>query len=302
MAPSAAVEAGGAHNAAGCRLGQVLLAALFAAACCAAFAGYLESSPPAAPASPRASIDSRLALGGFASQQPHGNVAASTVGATAAQAPEAGDAAPPREWLATTAGGVEVDVRPTVAGRVARRAAAEGGMVQQGDVLFEIDPRPFQERLAQARSELTRARDLDSIESLRAAVDQASADLAATRVRSPLTGEARLLQARVGDLVNPTSVLATISGIDTIRVRFRLSEQDYLRYLGGLRPDAPAPQRFAALELELGPGATHPLPGYLAGTGRQVDLATRTIDAEGLFPNPGHLLRPGRQARVRERG
>jgi membrane fusion protein (multidrug efflux system) len=252
------------HRSADCHRGQVLLAALIAAACCAAFTGYLESSPPAAPAGP------------------------------AAQARQ--------EWAATTAGSQDADVRPEVAGRVARRLAVEDGLVRQGEVLFEIDPRPFQARLDQARSELAAARDAESVAALRAAVEQARRALAATRVRSPIAGVARVLQARVGDLVNPTSVLATVSSIDPIRVRFQLDEPDYLRYLDGTRPGAAAARRFGALELELAPGKTLPEKGYLAATDRQVDLASRTIGAEGLFPNPGYRLRPGQPARIRERG
>jgi len=259
------------HRSADCHRGQVLLAALIAAACCAAFAGYLESSPPAAPAEAAAP---RLAPGSPAS----------------------------RVWTATTAGSQDTDVRPEVAGRVARRLAAEDGLVRQGEVLFEIDPLPFQARLDQARSELAAARDAETIETRRAAVEQARRALAATRVRAPIAGVARLLQARVGDLVNPTSVLATVSSIDPIRVRFQLDEPDYLRYLAGMRPGAAAARRFGALELELAPGRTLPAKGYLAATDRQVDLATRTIGAEGLFPNPGYRLRPGQPARIRERG
>jgi membrane fusion protein (multidrug efflux system) len=260
-----------------CHRGQVLLAALIAAACCAAFAGYLESSPPAAPAS-RAS-QTRGAS--------HGVVGAAPL---------------PREWTATTAGSLDADVRPEVAGRVARRLAAEDGLVRQGEILFEIDPRPFQARLAQARSQLAKARDGESVDALRAAVEQARHDLEGTQVRSPIAGVARLLQARVGDVVNPTSVLATVSSIDPIRVRFQLDEPDYLRYLDGLRPGAAAARRFGELELLLGPGSVLPEKGYLAATDRQVDLATRTIGAEGLFPNPGNRLRPGQMARIRERG
>ncbi len=269
----------------GCHRGQVLLAALIAAACCAAFAGYLESSPPAAAAGPAATA-ARAGAGGMSDM----------AGGLAASAPAR------REWTATTAGSHDADVRPEVAGRVARRLAVEDGLVRQGEVLFEIDPRPFQARLDQARSELAAARGAERVEALRTAVEQARRALAATRVRSPIAGVARVLQARVGDLVNPTSVLATVSSIDPIRVRFQLDEPDYLRYLDGMRPGAAAARRFGALELELAPGRSLSEKGYLVATDRQVDLATRTIGAEGLFPNPGNRLRPGQLARIRERG
>lgn len=284
------------HRSADCHRGQVLLAALIAAACCAAFAGYLESSPPAAPAGAAAKA-SRMA------RATAGDIWAMAGGGTVVGGAGAPLGSPlKREWAATTAGSQDADVRPEVAGRVARRLAVEDGLVRQGEVLFEIDPRPFQARLDQALSELAAARDAESAEALRAAVTQARRALEATRVRSPIAGVASVLQARVGDLVNPTSVLATVSSIDPIRVRFQLDEPDYLRYLDGMRAGAAAARRFGALELELAPGKTLPEKGYLAATDRQVDLATRTIGAEGLFPNPGYRLRPGQLARIRERG
>jgi membrane fusion protein (multidrug efflux system) len=261
------------HRSAGCHRGQALLAALIAAACCAAFAGYLESSPPSPSPAP-AGIEARTAK----------------------------DAPPQREWTASTAGSLDADVRPQVAGRVARRMVAEGSLVRQGDLLFEIDPRPFQARLAQARADLAGARGPEGVEALRAAVAQARRELQATVVRSPITGVSSAPQARVGDLVNPTSVLTTVSSIDPIRVRFQLGEPDYLRYLDSLRPGAGAARRFGDLELELAGGKTFPQKGYLASTDRQVDLATRTIGVEGLFPNPGNRLRPGQTAKIRERG
>jgi len=282
------------HRSADCRRGKVLLAALIAAACCAAFAGYLESSPPAAPAS-QASRSARVNAGGIGAMAGGVAVAGGVAGSTPVSAPAR------REWAATTSGSQDADVRPEVAGRVARRLAVEDGLVRQGDVLFEIDPRPFQARLDRARSELAAARDAESLEARRAAVEQARHALEATTVRSPIAGVARMLQARVGDLVNPTSVLATVSSIDPIRVRFQLDEPDYLRYLDGMRPGAAAARPFGALELELAPGKTLPEKGYLVATDRQVDLATRTIGAEGLFPNPGYRLRPGQAARIRER-
>jgi len=265
MAPSADRSTASWHGTAGCRRGKFLLAALLAVAGCAAFAGYLESSLPALPAAP------------------------SRAGAT-----------PDREWTAVTAGSQEAGVRSAVAGRVARRLVAEGSLVRQGDLLFQIDPGPFQARLARARADLERGRPGDGIEALRTAAEQARLDLAATAVRSPIAGIAGAAQARVGDLVNPTSLLCTVSGIDPIRVRFRLGERDYLRYLGGLRPGVGTGRGFGSLELDLGGRAALSRQGRLAATGNRVDLATRTVAAEGLFPNPGYRLRPGRIARVRE--
>src|SRR6202521_4805568 len=105
-----------------CHRGQVLLAALIAAACCAAFAGSCKTPPPAAPPRP-----------------------ASWTGA-ASQA-VAGAAPSRREWTATTAGSLDADVRPEVAGRVARRLAAGDRLVRRGGGFCGVEPRAFQRRV-----------------------------------------------------------------------------------------------------------------------------------------------------------
>jgi membrane fusion protein, multidrug efflux system len=249
--------------------GRLLLAAMAVAAGFATFAGYLDST------------------------------VSSPAPAAAARHDEQG----PRRWTGTTAGALDLDVRPRVAGRVLQRAYAEGALVHRGDLLFQIDPGPFAARLAQARAALASARGQADAEALQAAVDQARLDLESTAVRSPITGVAADTQARPGDLVNPTFVLVTVSSIDPIRVRFQLAERDYLRFLDGLRPGASASQRFGDLELEpAASGAGRALRGRLVATDRQVDLASRTIGATGLFPNPGGRLRPGQHATLRELG
>src|SRR5260370_5037436 len=145
------------HRCAGCHRGQVLLTAVIVAACCAAFAGYLESSPPSAPPS---------------TPEP---------AAMAASAPLQ------RQWAATTAGSLDADVRPGVAGRVVRRLVATGSLVRQGDLLFEIDPGPFQARLAHARAELATARRPESFQTPRAAGEPGRPDLQATAFPSPVS-------------------------------------------------------------------------------------------------------------------
>jgi len=273
------------------RLRTTLLLAALLAIGCAAFSGYLESSPyfPLSPASPRA---------GAAAATAHRAEQAAARPAGVAEATEVvGGVAPAsRHWAGTTVPSRDAEVRPMVAGRVLRRAYAEGSLVHQGDLLFQIDPRPFQARLDQVSAELEQGGG----ETSRAAVDQARLDLEATAVRSPMTGIAAA-QAKEGDLVNPTMVLATVSSIDPIGVRFQLGERDYLRYLDSLERGRARGAGFGALELELADGTTYPLSGSLAALGRRVDLATRTIAAGGLFPNPGNRLRPGQLARVRER-
>jgi multidrug efflux pump subunit AcrA (membrane-fusion protein) len=276
--------------------GRLLLAVVAAAAGFAAFAGYLEST--ASSPFPMTSMTAATATSAATATAPAERNAGRS-------APAADSRQDRREWRGVTAGDFDADVRPAVAGRVLRRAYGEGALVHRGDLLFQIDPRPFQARLDHARAELGSARDRASAEARQVALDQARLDLESTAVRAPITGVAAWTQARPGDLVNPTSVLVTVSSIDPIRVRFKLSERDYLLYLDGLRPGPAATRHFGELELEPAGGgalAPSPLRGRLVSTDRQVDLASRTIGATGLFPNPGRRLRPGQIATLREPG
>jgi multidrug efflux pump subunit AcrA (membrane-fusion protein) len=304
-----------------CPRGRLFLAAMAAVAGLAAFAGYLESAVSSDAPAPTA-VTAVVAVEAAAAPQATPATSTTDAGGRTPDEAEAAARQDRREWQGTTAGNLDVDVRPGVAGRVLRRDYAEGTLVQRGDLLFEIDPRPFQARLARAQAELSdpvaaRGRAA-SVAALQAAVDQARLDLESTVVRSPITGVAAATQARPGDLVNPTSVLVTVSSIDPIHVRFRLAERDYLRYLDTLRPGTAAAQRFGELELEPAgphPVAAHalsappslpslqpPLIGRLIATDHQVDLASRTIGVTGLFPNPGSRLRPGQLATIRELG
>jgi RND family efflux transporter MFP subunit len=246
------------------------------------------------------------------------------------------------EWIGTTAGDINAAIRPQVTGYLLRRAYAEGSFVRPGQPLFEIDPRQFRAQLQQAEANLGQGQanlakaerdvaryrplaeqraisrqELDNVvaaeqvaraavAALKAAVDQTRLNLAWTRVTSPIGGIAGAAAAQVGDLVNPQSVLATVSRVDPLRVQFNLSEQEYLRHRrhagegaeksGGAAGGGPS---LGALRLVLADGSVFPYPGRLIFTDRQVDIKTGTIAAVGLFPNPGNFLRPGQYGRVR---
>ena len=233
------------------------------------------------------------------------------------------------EWIGTTQGDVNADIRPKIEGYLLRRDYGEGSYVHQGQLLFEIDPRQFQAQLQQAEANLAQARaglaktehdvqrdeplaaekalsqqELDNARSaksaaqatvgaLQAAVEQAKLNLAWTRVTSPIGGIAGLGQQQVGDLVSPQTVLTTVSTVDPIRVAYQISEQEYLQF----RND-PA-MRNADLDLILADGSVFPHKGHIALSGREVDVKTGTITTIGLFPNPGNVLRPGQFAKVR---
>ena len=234
-----------------------------------------------------------------------------------------------REWIGTTEGDVNAEIRPKIEGYLLRRNYKEGSFVRQGDLLFEIDPRQFRAQLEQAQANLEQAnanlaktehdvtryeplaaqkamsqQELDnarsaersaraSVGALKAAADQARLNTAWTRVTSPISGISGIAQGQVGDLVSPQTVLTTVSKVDPIRVLYQMSEQEYV-----LLQNDPA-MRNAPLDMVLSDGSTFPHQGRLLLSGRAVDVKTGTIATIGLFPNPGNVLRPGQYARVR---
>ena len=239
-----------------------------------------------------------------------------------------------REWIGTTEGNVNAEIRPHVDGYLLRRVYSEGSFVRQGQVLFEVDPRETRAQLAQTQGDLEQAQaqlakaqqdvarfrplaaekaisqqELDNalsaeraakatVDARQASVHQARLKLGWARVTSPISGIAGIAQGQVGDLVSPTSVLATVSQCDPIRVLYKLSEQEYLHTQERLQKDPPGKQG-EALDLVLADGTVFPHKGRLLLADRQVDVKTGTITAVGLFPNPGNLLRPGQYAKIR---
>ena len=139
------------------------------------------------------------------------------------------------------------------------------------------------------------------IDAARAQVDAAQLNLGFTKIVSLIDGIAGIAQAQIGDLVGPTSLLTSVSTLDPIKVYFPVSEQEYLNYARE-NPDAAkraAQDRQLGLELLLADGSLHRHKGTFSLADRQVDVRTGTLRLEGLFPNPGNILRPGQFARVR---
>jgi len=242
------------------------------------------------------------------------------------------------EWLATLDGNVNAQIRPQVSGYLVTRNYQEGAIVRKGEALFDIDRRPFESALAQARAHLAEGRaqlakadrdiardrplaeqraiaqsqldnDLSAhdaaqaaVESAQAAVDAAQLNLGFTRVTSLIDGVAAIATAQIGDLVGPTSLLTTVSQLDPIKAYFPLSEQEYLgiaSQVGGSGGPSRLWQASGGLALVLADGSTHPKRGTVLAVDRQVDPKMGTIRISALFPNPGNVLRPGQGARVR---
>lgn len=243
------------------------------------------------------------------------------------------------EWVATLDGYVNAQIQPQVSGYLIKQDYREGSFVHQGDVLFEIDPRPFQAVLDQAKAQLAQAeaqlgnatinvnRDIPeaqvsaipqsqldadkqaqlagkaAVSAGKAAVEQASLNLGFTKVRSLISGIAGIAQIQVGNLVSPSTVLTAVSQVNPIKAYFPISGDDYLRMVGGAggagSVDLLSPRSATPLQLILSDGSTYPHPGRFLFADRQVDPQTGTIRVAAAFPNPGNVLRPGQYGRVR---
>ena len=139
------------------------------------------------------------------------------------------------------------------------------------------------------------------IDAAKAQVDAAQLNLGFTKVVSLIDGIAGIAQAQIGDLVGPSSLLTTVSTVDPIKVYFPVSERGYLDYVKE-NPDAAkraAQETQLALQLILADGTLYAHKGRFSLADREVDVKTGTLRLQGLFPNPGNILRPGQYARVR---
>lgn len=243
-----------------------------------------------------------------------------------------------QEWAAQTFGANDIEIRARVKGFLTSKAYKEGAVVRKGDLLFQIDPQEYQTAVTQARANLSEAQaalskanadvarlrplvernavsrqDLDhavaaqqgaegQVAAARAAMNTAQLNLGYTKVTSPITGLAGVALADVGSLVGspgPT-LLTTVSQVDTIKVKFRISEQEYLILRRAMGDSAStAVRRPARLELVLADGSVYDHKGQVVTVDRNIDPATGTLGIEALFPNPSALLRPGQFGRVR---
>jgi membrane fusion protein (multidrug efflux system) len=139
------------------------------------------------------------------------------------------------------------------------------------------------------------------VEAGQASLRLAEVNLGYAKIYAPIDGLIGISRARVGDYVgrppNPV-LLNTISRIDSVHVRFSITEQQYLEFVRRTAAQKSSRGRID-LSMVLADGSTYPLPGYALYTERQVDAATGTLRIEASFPNPQKVLRPGQFARVK---
>src|SRR5258706_390707 len=242
------------------------------------------------------------------------------------------------EWVATLDGYVNARIRPQVSGYIIKQNYTEGSLVRRGQVLFEIDPRPFTAALDRAKGDLAQSQaqlgkstldverdtplaeakaiaksQLDNevqaklgaqavVESAKAAVEQAELNLEWTKVSSLVDGIAGIAQVQIGNLVGPTSILTSVSQVEPIKAFFPISEHEYVlaqRKSSAISSGHTISFFGSALDLILTDGSLYPQKGKILLADRQVDPNTGTIRIVAAFPNPGNLLRPGQYGRVR---
>lgn len=242
------------------------------------------------------------------------------------------------EWVGTLDGYVNAQIQPQVTGYLVKQDYREGSLVHRGEVLFEIDPRPFQAVLDQAQAQLAQAeaqlgtatlnvkRDIPeaeaqaipqsqldndtqtklaakaAVEAGEAAVEQAQLNLGYSKVRSLIDGIAGIAQVQAGNLVSPTTVLTGVSQVNPIKAYFPISGVEYLRIASGVSPGTVnllSGNSPIPLELVLPTGKTYRYTGKILFANRQIDPQTGTIQIVGAFPNRDDILRPGQTVRIR---
>jgi RND family efflux transporter MFP subunit len=241
------------------------------------------------------------------------------------------------EWVATLDGYENAQIQPQVTGYLISQNYIEGSPVRKGQVLFEIDPRPFQAVLDQSKAQLAQAQaqfgktklDVDrdtplakeraiaqsqldndiqanlaadaAVKSAAAQVEQAQLNLDFTHVTSLLDGIAGIVQVQIGNLVTPTSTLTSVSRVNPIKAYFPIAEQTYMRFAKQINASSQrnAPPDAPPLQLILADGTVYPEKGKILYTDRQVDITTGSIRIVAAFSNPNNILRPGQFGRVR---
>jgi RND family efflux transporter MFP subunit len=244
------------------------------------------------------------------------------------------------EWVTTLDGYVNAQIQPQVNGYLIKQSYKEGSFVRKGQILFEIDPRPFQAvldqtnaQLAQAEAQLGKTKlDVDrdtplakeraiaqsqldndiqanlaakaAVKSAEAQVEQAQLNLDFTRVTSLVDGIAGIAQVQIGNLVGPTTALTSVSQVNPIKAYFPISEQEYMHYAARINAhnQQEVPSDAPPFDLILADGTVYPHKGTLLLTNRQVDVTTGSIQLVCAFPNPNNILRPGQFGRVRAAG
>lgn len=232
-----------------------------------------------------------------------------------------------------------VEVRARVEGYLESINFIQGSRVKQGDLLFVIDPKPYQAKLDEAKAELARRRaelkqaeatlrrkelaykanavseveviqsraDRDvakaAIQAALAAIETARLNLSYTRIHAPISGRVGRELVDEGNLVGASerTLLTTIVQDDPIYVYFNLNERDLLHYqeLSSRGNSLTNQKGKNPMYLGLSTQQDYPFEGRIDFVDNRVDPSTGTIQVRGVFENSDHQLWPGLFARIR---
>ena len=248
------------------------------------------------------------------------------------------DVALESEYTGQTYGDSDVELRTRIEGWVESMNFKEGSMVTRGQVLYTIDDLPYRNKVDEANSALSEAKtmmikaknDLDRIEPLtrigavsqrelvaaqatydasvskvessQASLDNAKIELGYCRVTAPITGMIGISKVKVGDYVNqgPQFIINTVSSIDNIRVRFTISEKEYLRITRLMQEmKIKLGEKGDNVKMTLSDGSPYPLKGKMNFADRQVDPSTGAMTLEAQFRNTDNVLRPGQYVKLK---
>lgn len=241
------------------------------------------------------------------------------------------------EFTGQTFGESDIQINPRVDGTIESLNFKEGTVVTKGQLLYTIDPLPYQAKVNQAQGALAEVEanlartksDYDmivplakinavsqreliaaksaynasaaSISASKASLQNAKLELGYCRILAPITGLIGISKVRVGDYVRPgaVSVLNTISDLGDVRVRFTVSEQEFLRIFREIsKENSSLKGAGQSISLKLSDGTMYPQTGKMSFADRQVDPTTGAMTFEAAFPNPDKLLRPGQYVKI----
>jgi membrane fusion protein (multidrug efflux system) len=241
-----------------------------------------------------------------------------------------------KEFAAQTFGDLDIVLTARIDGILTGIHFTEGQRVKKGQLLYTIDPLEYETKVEQmkgqvatsqsnfvnAEEELKRIKPLvdmnavskreydaavakakaarSNLESTQAALRNQELERSYCNILSPIDGIIGISNARVGDYISrmgSSSKLNTVSRLDKVRVRFTISEAEFLEYRkkNSLSSDNKAND----IELLLSDGSVHPYKGVLNFSDAKIDPTTGTMTIETTFPNPENNLRSGQFSKVR---
>jgi len=230
----------------------------------------------------------------------------------------------------------EIELKAQVSGQLVAKMVDGGATVHQGQPLFKIDTRAYQTNLLNAQANLANAiaalsdtrldverykmliaqeaisrqqldqiltkekQNIAAVQANEALVRKAQDDIADTTVVSPINGRIDIKDLSIGNYAQAgTTVLANISSLDPVHVKFSMSETNYLQYVSQMGSNATNASGYSLpLNLTLSDGSTYPFQGQVVQVDKGLSGTTGTLTVKAEFPNPQNMLVPGMFARV----